>query len=72
MNQFKVYSKNMNEMIADQMVLEFLRRTRELQQLKPDDLMINYIIAYNNKKLIKESLIICTCIIVYIAQKALI
>ena len=52
MKQFKVYSKNMNEMIANQMVLEFLRRTRNLQKLQSDDLMINYIVANNNKNLI--------------------
>ena len=49
MNQFKLYSKNMNEMIANQMVLEFFRRTKELRKLKPDDLMVNYIQS-NDKK----------------------
>ena len=50
MKQFKVYSKNMNEMIANQMVLEFFKKTRELRKLKSDDLMINYIQTNENKK----------------------
>ena len=43
MRQFKIYSKNMNEMIANQMVFEFFKRTKNLQKLNKDDLMINYI-----------------------------
>ena len=55
MKQFKIYSKNMNEMIANQMVLEFLKRTKELQRLKPDDLLLNYIMSNNaNKKYFKN------------------
>jgi hypothetical protein len=50
LKQFKVYSKNMNEMIANQMVLEFFKKTDELQKLKSGDLMINYIQSNNNVK----------------------
>jgi hypothetical protein len=38
----------MNEMIANQMVFEFFRKTKELQKLKSDDLMMNYIQEKNN------------------------
>ena len=50
LNQFKVYSKNMNEMIANQMALKFLNRTKELQKLKSDDLLVNYIQFNHNIK----------------------
>lgn len=48
LNQFKVYSKNMNEMIANQMVLEFFKKKKESQVLKSGDLMINYIQSNDN------------------------
>ena len=48
LKQFKIYSQNMNEMIANQMVFEFFRKTKELQKLKSDDLMMNYIKDKNN------------------------
>ena len=48
MNQFKIYSKNMNEMIANQMVLEFFRKKKELQKLNSDDLALNYIKSNDN------------------------
>ena len=55
MRQFKIYSKNMNEMIANQMVLEFLKRTTQLRRLKSDDLLLNYIISNNaNKRYFKN------------------
>ena len=48
LKQFKIYSQNMNEMIANQMVFEFFKKTKELQKLKSDDLMMNYIQEKND------------------------
>ena len=43
LNEFKIYSHNMNEMIAEQMVKEFFRRFNKLQSINFNDLLLNYI-----------------------------
>ena len=54
MMEFKIYSHNMNEMIAEQMVIEFFKRINKLQSLKFNDLLLNYILSSDGKDYISE------------------
>ena len=49
LNEFKIYSHNMNEMIAEQMVREFFRRFNKLQSINFNDLLLNYIKSCDGK-----------------------
>jgi hypothetical protein len=49
MMEFKIYSHNMNDMIAEQMVKEFFRRFNKLQSINFNDLLLNYIKSCDGK-----------------------
>ena len=54
LNEFKIYSLNMNEMIAEEMVKEFFRRFNKLQNINFNDLLLNYIKSCDGKNNIIE------------------
>ena len=52
--EFKIYSHNMNDMIAEQMVKEFFRRINKLKSLHFNDLLMNYILSCDGKNNFSE------------------
>ena len=54
MMEFKIYSHNMNDMIAEQMVKEFFKRINKLQSLHFNDLLMNYILSCDGKNNFSE------------------
>ena len=54
MNEFKLYSLNLNEMIAEQMVVEFFKRINKLKSLNFNDLLLNYIKSCDGKNNISD------------------
>ena len=54
MNEFKLYSLNLNEMIAEQMVIEFFKRINTLKSLNFNDLLLNYIKSCDGKNNIPD------------------
>ena len=53
--EFKIYSHNMNDMIAEQMVLEFFKRINKIKSLNFNDLLLNYILSCDGKTNIYEN-----------------
>ena len=49
LNEFKIYSHNMNEMIADQIVIEFFKRFNKLQSINFNDNLLNFIKSCDGK-----------------------
>ena len=49
LNEFKIYSHNMNEMIADQIVIEFFKRFSKLQSINFNDNLLNFIKSCDGK-----------------------
>ena len=54
MLEFKIYSHNMNDMIAEQMVKEFFKRINKLKSLNFNDLLLNYILSCDGKNNLSE------------------
>ena len=56
--EFKIYSHNMNEMIADQIVIEFFKRINKTQNLNFNDLLLNYIKSCDGENNIPEETLV--------------
>ena len=52
MKEFKIFSHNMNDMIAEQMVIEFFKRLDKLKSLKFNDLLLNYFLSCDGKNIL--------------------
>ena len=65
LNEFKIYSHNMNEMIADQIVIEFFKRFSKLQSINFNDNLLNFIKSCDGKNNMIDENVSTTKIVFY-------